>query len=107
MAIRIIDNKKVNMTDAEFEYYFGICRSYDRQSFKGEEMFKGLFESDDNGMIVFIHPPKAKATSMECYLYIIGVMHMQAVRAMFQKNELLSKRLEDRVEEALKKLEGK
>lgn len=105
MAIRIIDNKKIDLTDSEYQYYYDMCRRYDRQSFNGNDLFKNLFETDDNGLIVFIHPPPAKATSMECYMFVISIFHMQSVRVMYQKYDLLCKKLENRVEKAIKKLE--
>lgn len=72
--IRIIDNKKINLTADEFALYNKIATSYDRQNFQGKDLFKGLFETDDNGIIIFLKPPTAKYTSMEVYMFLIGVM---------------------------------
>jgi hypothetical protein len=105
MTIRIIDNQKINLTDDEYKYYYDMCRRYDRQSYKGEDIFKGLFITNEDGLIVFIHPPKEKAASMEVYMFVISIMHMQAVRVLYQKYDLLCKKLEDRINKALDKLE--
>lgn len=73
--LRIINNKKVDLTDSEFKLYQEICRSYDRINFKGEDLFKDLFESDSNGMIIFLKPPQNKAPfTIEVYLYLMSVM---------------------------------
>ena len=55
--MHIIDNKKVALTQNEWDMYQSICKSYDRQNFKGEDLFKDLFETDDNGIIIFLKPP--------------------------------------------------
>ncbi len=89
-SIRIIDNRKVAMTNDEWDYYNTICRSYDRPAFKGEELFKGLFESDDDGIIVFIKPPTSRYTSVEVFLFIVGLHQQQHTRKMYQiVNELV------------------
>lgn len=78
--IRIIDNKKLALTQEEWEYYQSICRSYDRPNFKGEDLFKGLFESDDTGNITFLKPPTARYTSIECFLFIVCLYNHQKMR---------------------------
>ncbi len=52
MVARIISYKKVDMTEDEYNEYLRICKSYDTPFFKGEELFKGLFEANDDGTIV-------------------------------------------------------
>lgn len=81
----IIDNKKIDMTQEEYDTYRQICRSYDRNNFKGEDLFKDLFETDDDGIIVFLKPPSKQYTSMEVYMFIIGIMHMQHIRILYKK----------------------
>lgn len=83
--IKIIDNKKIRMTNDEWEYYQLICRSYDRPAFKGEELFKNLFESDDNGIITFLKPPTTQYTSIEVFLFIVAIHTQQHMRIMYEQ----------------------
>ena len=80
--IRIIDNKKVAMTDDEGQLYENICASYDipQQKIKGKDYFKNLFESDDAGIITFLKPPSTHKTSLEIYLFISSIMLQQNLR---------------------------
>lgn len=82
MTIRIIDNKKISITDQEYNEYIKICRSYDRPHLKGEELFRGLFETDNEGIIVFIHPPSTRYTSMEAVIFLFYIMQSQGLREM-------------------------
>jgi hypothetical protein len=89
MSIKIIDNKKVEMTEDEYKFYQDICINYDRQNFQGKEIFKNLFEVDDRGIIIFIKPPGTRATSMEAYLFITSIFWHQHMRLMHQKVDAL------------------
>jgi len=83
--LRIIDNKRIELTDSEFKLYQEICRAYDGPKFKGEELFKDLFETDQSGIITFLRPPNRSFTSMEVYMYIVGVMTHQMLRLGYTK----------------------
>ncbi len=77
--IRIIDNKRVDLTNDEFSLYEKICRSYDRPNFKGEYLFEDLFESDDKGFITFLKPP-TNYTTPEVIFYLIDITVHQHLR---------------------------
>lgn len=79
--LRIIDNKRIELTDSEFKLYQEICRSYDGPKFKGEELFKDLFETDKNGIIIFLRPPNKSYTSMEVFMFLVSVMVHQHLGA--------------------------
>lgn len=81
----IIDNKKIDLTTDEWDMYENICRSYDRPNFKGEELFKDLFETDDNGIIIFLKPPSIRFTSMEVYLFLMSLFQYQHLRLMHKQ----------------------
>jgi hypothetical protein len=105
---RIIDNKRLDLTADEFKLYQDICTSYDRPNFKGEDLFKGLFETDDRGRIIMLRPPNKKYTSMEVYLFLVNVMiHQHLGDACNQVDALMveGKKLLLKVENALKDLE--
>lgn len=78
--IRIIDNKKIDLTDQEFNLYNQICEAYSTPRLKGEFFFKDLFETDENGIIIFVRPPNKEVASMEVYLYVISIMVHQHLR---------------------------
>jgi len=98
-SIKIIDNKKVDMTHDEWLYYQSICKSYDRQNFKGEDLFKDLFESDDAGRIVFIKPPSTRHTSMEVFLFISILFQHQSIRYMHNQVAVMCKKTQDKLDE--------
>ena len=95
--IRIIDNKKIEMTQNEWDLYSEICRSYDRPSFKGEELFRDLFESDDNGIIIFLRPPSNRHISMEVFMFMSIIMTHQHLRLMHNQVDNLCDELRGKV----------
>jgi hypothetical protein len=79
-GIRILHNKKVSMTEEEYNDYQGIAQSYDRANFKGEDLFKGLFHTDDAGMITKIGIPSGHQVSMEIFLFVCALYEHQKMR---------------------------
>jgi len=82
MALRIIANKRVEMTDDEFQFYQKICNSYPQ----GKDLFRDLFETDSEGMIVFLVPP-SKEFSMEVVLFLQNLMVHQHMRKIYKDHE--------------------
>lgn len=80
--IRIIANKKIDLTNDEFTIYQNICKSYDRVNFKGSDLFLELFETDEKGIIVLLKPPTTY-TSMEVFMFLSSVMLHQHIRQMY------------------------
>jgi ribosomal protein S17E len=78
--IRIIDNKKVLMTNDEFLLYEEVCKGYDRPNFKGKDLFQDHFEANEDGIIVFVKPPNKKVSSMEVFTFLISIMVNQQLR---------------------------
>ena len=70
MPLRIIDNKKIEMTSDEWGMYEKIVKSYTTLTNKGEDLFIDLFETDDNGIIIFLKPPRSeeRRVGKECRL---------------------------------------
>lgn len=83
--IRIIDNKKIDLTSDEFALYKQICDSYTKPDLDGEYLFQDLFETDDYGRIIFLKPPKSY-TSMEIFMFLMGVMVHQHLGAAVKEN---------------------
>lgn len=82
MSIRVVDYKKLEMSEEEWNLYTTICRSYDRPNSKGEDLFKDLFESNNDGIITLIKPPSKGYTSMEVFLFITSIFIQQNLRVM-------------------------
>lgn len=96
MPISIIDNKKVDLTSDEWQMYQKIVKSYTTQTNKGEDLFMDLFESDDNGIIIFLKPPSKRQTSFEIFLFLISIMNHQHLRLMHAQIDDLCRQLKDK-----------
>jgi hypothetical protein len=82
MGIRVVDNKKLDMTDDEWTMYQQIVKSYTTLSNKGEDLFMELFETDEEGIIVFLRPPSKRQTSLQVFLFLMALMQHQHLRSM-------------------------
>lgn len=80
--IQIIDNKKVEMTPDEHQLYQRIVKSYTTVSNKGEDLFMDLFETDLDGIIIFLKPPSKRQTSFEIFMFLMALMQHQHLRIM-------------------------
>lgn len=82
MPIRVVDNKKVDMTEDEWNLYQKICQSYTSPGVRGEDLFIDLFESNNDGIITFLKPPSKRHTSLEVFLFLMSLMQHQHLRLM-------------------------
>lgn len=82
MSIRIVDNKKVDMTEDEWAMYQKIVQSYTSLTNKGEDLFIDLFETNEEGIIIFLKPPSKRQTSFEVFLFLMALMQHQHLRLM-------------------------
>ena len=98
--LRIIDNKKILLTDDEFALYQKIAKSYDRPNFQGKDLFKGLFETDKNGVIIFLRPPTSRYTSMEVYMFLVSVMVHQHLGVACRHVDKLVADLDEKIKAA-------
>jgi hypothetical protein len=103
--IKIIDNKKIDLTQEEFEYYQSICKSYDTQTRKGSDLFKDLFETDENGIIQFLKSPSSRETSLEVVLFLVNITVHQHIRQMHLEVEAACNEVRKTLQE-LKKATG-
>lgn len=103
----IIDNKKVDMTAAEYKMYEDICFSYNRPNFKGSELFVDLFSSDNKGMITGIRPPSKRHTSFEIIIFLFILMNSQQLRLMHKQVNDLCADLKNKVNSAIEELKPK
>src|SRR5271170_4033144 len=80
--IQIIDNKKIEMTPDEHQLYQRIVKSYTTSTNRGEDLFVDLFETDEEGIIVFLKPPSKRQTSFEIFMFLMALMQHQHLRLM-------------------------
>lgn len=105
MSIKIIDKKKVDVTDDEWAMYKKIVEAYTQVPFqKGEDFFIDLFETDDDGIIIFLKPPSQRQVSLEIFLFCMSIMQHQHIRKMEDQVNAVCKRMEDKMQELNAKL---
>ena len=97
MSFRIIDKKKLDMTNDEWNMYEKICQSYDDINFKGSELFMDLFEVNDNGIIVFLRPPGTRKTSFEVFLFLMSLMQNQHLRLIHNQVDSLCAEIKEKI----------
>jgi hypothetical protein len=101
--IKIIDNKKIELSNDEWAMYERIVLSYTKPPYqKGEDFFIDLFETDDDGLIIFLKPPTQRQISLEIFLFLMCVMQHQHLRNMYKHIENLSKQLNEKIDSDLK-----
>lgn len=99
MGLRIIDNKKIEMTDDEWTMYQKIVKSYTSLTNRGEDLFIDLFESDDDGIIMFLKPPSKRQTSFEVFLFLMSLMQHQHLRLMQKQVDDLCTQVRDKLKD--------
>lgn len=104
--IKIVDNKKIDLTDDEFKQYNNICKSYDRQNFKGADLFKGLFDTDADGIIINLNPPAKYYTSFEVFLWLMKLMQHQHLRIMRAQQQAMVDETKKIVNQLIKEIQG-
>ncbi len=104
--MRVIDNKKVNMTEDEWGMYQKIVKSYTTTTNKGEDLFIDLFETDDAGIIIFLKPPSKRQTSFEVYLFLMSVMVHQHLRVAHSEVSNIVSQFKDKIKELDSKIKS-
>lgn len=99
-SVRIIDNKKMWMTQDEYAMYEKICEGYNRPNFNGKDLFQDHFETNDDGIILMVKPPQKKYSSMEVFTFLVSLQVNQQLRLGRQQMESLVKEAEIKVKEA-------
>lgn len=104
MSLVIIDNKKVDLTSDEYGTYKRIVDSYTVPPYqKGEDFFIDLFETDNDGIIIFLKPPSKRQVSLEIFLFMVAVFQHQHMRKLEEQVNGVCKRMEDKLKELEKK----
>lgn len=105
MSIKIIDNKRIDLTVDEWNMYQKIVRSYTTATSKGEDLFIDLFETDEHGIITFLKPPSKRQTSLEVFLFLMAVFQHQHLRVMYARIDDMWLQIKGKMEEIDAKLD--
>jgi len=97
MTIRVVDSKKLDMTQDEFDLYQKIVKSYTTLTNRGEDLFIDLFETDDRGIIRFLKPPSKRQTSFEVFLFLMALQQQQHIRLMYEQVDDLVKQIKEKI----------
>jgi len=96
--IRLVDNKKLEMTQDEWSMYENICSAHQPY---GKDLFKGLFESDDDGIIVYLVAPQKKF-SLEIIVFLQNLMLHQHLRRIYKEHDEAMKEIKEALAELKK-----
>ena len=98
--MKIVDYKKVDMSEAEFDYYKEIVKTVSDNKVDGESYFRGLFDTDKDGLITLIKTNKSIPWSV--LFFIQQVQINQRLRLIDDKVKEINN-----LQERVKKLEEK
>ena len=104
MPLIIIDNKRIDLTYDEINMYNKIVASYTNSTNKGEDLFMDLFETDDNGIIIFLKPPSKRQTSFEIFLFLMAIQQQQHIRIMYDRVTDICNQMKQKIVEIDNKL---
>ena len=107
MALYIVDNKKLDMTNDEWALYQKIVKSYTTSTNRGEDLFIDLFETDNKGIIMFLKPPSTRQTSFEVFLFLMSLFQHQHLRLMHQEVTEVCNQMKEKMREIDTKLSKK
>ncbi len=102
--IRIIDNKKVDMTEDEWLMYNKIVKSYTTPTNRGEDLFIDLFHSNDEGLILYLKPPSTRHTSLEVFLFLVSIHVHQHTRNVYKQVDDICAQMKAKMQEIDNKL---
>jgi hypothetical protein len=77
--IRAVGNKRLDLSDSEFQYYCNLKEQF------GDSDFIGLFQTDKNGMILSVNPPVNKNISLGIIFFLLNIMMNQRIRVLDSK----------------------
>jgi hypothetical protein len=84
---KIIDYKKVDMIEEEYEYYQKLLAEFTYGNYSGKEQFHDIFDVDGDGCIIIIRPPLKKEVGWAVLFFLQNLMINQRIRRMERKVE--------------------
>jgi hypothetical protein len=106
MPLIAIDNKRVDLTNDEILLYNKIVASYTSLTNNGEDLFMDLFETDDNGIIIFLRPPSKRQTSFEIFLFLMSIQQHQHLRSMHVQVSDICTQMKEKMSDIDKKMQA-
>ena len=106
MTIKVVDNKKLDMTDDEWNLYQKIVKSYTTATNKGEDLFIDLFETDQEGIIIFLKPPSRRQSTLEVFLFLMALFQHQHLRLMHKEVSSICNQMKEKMHELDEKMQG-
>lgn len=97
---RVICNRRLDLTDEEYEYYLEIEKTF------GKSALLGMFETDRRGQITIISPSPASPTPTMLIFFLLNIQLNQKLRSLENGIANISV-LERRVARLEKRLKGK
>jgi hypothetical protein len=79
---KVIDFKKVEMTNEEYEYYQEIIKEFTDDQYSGKEQFHNVFETDEDGCISIIKPPLKSQIAWVVIFFLQNLMLNQRIRRL-------------------------
>jgi len=79
--MKVIANKRIEVTPDEFRLYENIAAQYP----DGKQLFQGLFETDEDGIITCLIPPKKKF-AMDVVIYLQNLLVHQHMRLIYKEH---------------------
>lgn len=90
---KVIDHKKIDMIDEEWEYYKKLINSFSSSSENsGSEYFRDTFDTDENGYIYIIRPPLGKPLPWAVILFLQNLMINQQER---KRDEIFKNKIKE------------
>lgn len=86
------------MTADEHRMYEAICSSHEPY---GKDLFKNLFEVDDDGIIIYLFPPQNKF-AIDVIVFLLMLMMHQHLRRIYKEHDEALQDLKEVVETAKK-----
>jgi hypothetical protein len=103
--IKIICNRKVDMTPDEYSIYQKIVKSYTTNTNRGEDLFIDLFESNNDGIITSLIPPSKRHTTLEVFLFLLSLQSHQSMRMMQREVDDVCQQMKSKMLEIENKLQ--
>ena len=80
--MKVIDYKKIDMSEAEFAYYKELTKAFSDDTFSGEDYFRELFDTDENGLITIVKVEKSIPWAI---LFFIQQVQISQRRRLFDE----------------------
>jgi hypothetical protein len=85
------------MTLDECNMYESICENNTQPHRRGDDLFRGLLETNEHGIILMVKPPSKNFTSFEVWLFCNNLMINQHLRIIQSQNEALIRETKENI----------